>query len=161
MSGRENEAAWKSGNEPKLRFRDENPAKFFYFSSREKTMTNGTDYWKRHTVMAGKIRLAGWNCSDTLLNGARSIAHLTNQMKPIKWRGFYKQSSKLSQPKKISKMNFRFALILAQLGATYARRFYKVPRKWTIKALEPKFVPADFEQNRNARLWLNSHMIRY
>ena len=66
-------------------------------------------------------------------------------------------------------MNFRFALILFQFGATYARRFHEVPRKWTIKALEPKFVPADvhqnrqnvFEQNRNARLWLNSHMIRY
>ena len=29
MSGRENEAARESGNEPKLRFRDENPPKFF------------------------------------------------------------------------------------------------------------------------------------
>jgi hypothetical protein len=55
-------------------------------------------------------------------------------------------------------MNFRLALILVQLGATYARRFHGVPRKWTIKALEPKFVPVD---NRNARLWLKSHLIRY
>jgi hypothetical protein len=107
-----------------------------------------------------------------LLNSARSNALPTDPIKPIKWQGFSNSHQiviKTDKPQKLAKMNFRLALVIAQLGATYARSFHEVPRKWTIKALEPKFISGHVHQNRqkvveqrpNYRLWLNSHMIRY
>jgi hypothetical protein len=65
-------------------------------------------------------------------------------------------------------MNFRLSFFLVQFAATFARRFHGIPKKWVIKALEPK-APVLVHQNRQKRiqakyrkqLWQKNNLIRY